>query len=588
MPIRILSDDLINQIAAGEVIERPANIVKELIENSIDAKATKIEVFIRDGGVHLITVKDDGHGIYEDELPLAVTRHATSKLNNNNLRDIKDFGFRGEALPTIASISNMRITSKKNDQKYASCLEIEGGDLKAQKPSNIQRGTLVEVSSLFERTPARLKFLKTNRIETSHCKDVFLKMALSHPNIEFQLNIDGRKVFDFKIEKNRNEINLDRLSASFGEQFISNSLDINYKKYGYNLKGKIGFPTLNSSTSYYQFLYVNNRSIKDKRILGSIKAAYSETIPKVRFQYLILFLELSPLKVDVNVHPSKAEVRFDNEREVTSIYVSSIKSEISKLNEPIYSNIENKSSSELFNNDNSNETIQNELPNKVSSFSKENSLNKFSIEPSAKSNEQKFSDQKLDYPLGAARAQYLKNYIISETTDGIIVVDQHAAHERIVKEEILYQKNKNKICSQLLLIPEIVKLPALQLDLILNEIDTLKTIGFEIEVFGDDAVLVRAIPEILTNSNIQELIGDVAQELFELGSQISIDEKIDSIISTSACYGSVRSGRILSIEEMNALLRKMEITPNSNQCNHGRPTSIKLSLNDIEKLFKRR
>ena len=561
MPIRILSDDLINQIAAGEVIERPANIVKELIENSIDAKATKIEVFIRDGGVHLITVKDNGHGIYEDELPLAVTRHATSKLNNNNLRDIKDFGFRGEALPTIASISNMRITSKKNDQKYASCLEIEGGDLKAQKPSNIQRGTLVEVSSLFERTPARLKFLKTNRIETSHCKDVFLKMALSHPNIEFQLNIDGRKVFDFKIEKNGNEINLDRLSASFGEQFISNSLDINYKKYGYNLKGKIGFPTLNSSTSYYQFLYVNNRSIKDKRILGSIKAAYSETIPKGRFPYLILFLELSPLKVDVNVHPSKAEVRFDNEREVTSIYVSSIKSEISKLNEPIYSNIENKSSSELFNNDNSNETIQ---------------------------NEQKFSDQKLDYPLGAARAQYLKNYIISETTDGIIVVDQHAAHERIVKEEILYQKNKNKICSQLLLIPEIVKLPALQLDLILNEIDTLKTIGFEIEVFGDDAVLVRAIPEILTNSNIQELIGDVAQELFELGSQISIDEKIDSIISTSACYGSVRSGRILSIEEMNALLRKMEITPNSNQCNHGRPTSIKLSLNDIEKLFKRR
>ena len=587
MPIRILSDDLINQIAAGEVIERPANIVKELIENSIDAKATKIEVFIRDGGVHLITVKDNGHGIYEDELPLAVTRHATSKLNNNNLSDIKDFGFRGEALPTIASISNMRITSKKNDQKYASCLEIEGGDLKAQKPSNIQRGTLVEVSSLFERTPARLKFLKTNRIETSHCKDVFLKMALSHPNIEFQLNIDGRKVFDFKIEKNGNEINLDRLSASFGEQFISNSLDINYKKYGYNLKGKIGFPTLNSSTSYYQFLYVNNRSIKDKRILGSIKAAYSETIPKGRFPYLILFLELSPLKVDVNVHPSKAEVRFDNEREVTSIYVSSIKSEISKLNEPIYSKIENKSTSELFKNDNSNEN-QNELPNKISSFAKENSFNKFSIEPSAKSNEQTFSDQKLDYPLGAARAQYLKNYIISETTDGIIVVDQHAAHERIVKEEILYQKNKNKICSQLLLIPEIVKLPALQLDLILNEIDTLKTIGFEIEVFGDDAVLVRAIPEILTNSNIQELIGDVAQELFELGSQISIDEKIDSIISTSACYGSVRSGRILSIEEMNALLRKMEITPNSNQCNHGRPTSIKLSLNDIEKLFKRR
>ena len=337
--------------------------------------------------------RDNGHGIYEDELPLAVTRHATSKLNNNNLRDIKDFGFRGEALPTIASISNMRITSKKNDQKYASCLEIEGGDLKAQKPSNIQRGTLVEVSSLFERTPARLKFLKTNRIETSHCKDVFLKMALSHPNIEFQLNIDGRKVFDFKIEKNGNEINLDRLSASFGEQFISNSLDINYKKYGYNLRGKIGFPTLNSSTSYYQFLYVNNRSIKDKRILGSIKAAYSETIPKGRFPYLILFLELSPLKVDVNVHPSKAEVRFDNEREVTSIYVSSIKSEISKLNEPIYSNIENKSSSELFNNDNSNETIQNELPNKFSSFAKENSLNKFSIEPSAKSNEQKFSSK---------------------------------------------------------------------------------------------------------------------------------------------------------------------------------------------------
>ena len=292
MPIRILSDDLINQISAGEVVERPANIVKELIENSIDSNATKIEVFLRDGGLQSIIVNDNGNGIKETDLPIAILRYATSKLENDNLNEIQDFGFRGEALPAISSISNMTITSKKQNQNYASRIEIERGEIINQKPSNRDIGTTVEVASLFEKVPARLKFLKTNRIELSHCKDIFLKIALSHPDIEFKFNIDGRNIYDFKTDENNSFINQDRLIAAFGDEFLDNSLDINYKKNGYRMYGKISYPTFNSSTTSNQYLYVNRRSIKDKKILGAIKASYSETIPKGRFPFVIIFLEI--------------------------------------------------------------------------------------------------------------------------------------------------------------------------------------------------------------------------------------------------------------------------------------------------------
>ena len=589
MPIRILSDDLINQISAGEVVERPANIVKELIENSIDSKATKIEVFLRDGGLQSIIVNDNGDGIKETDLPIAILRYATSKLKNDNLNEIQDFGFRGEALPAISSISNMTITSKKENQNYASRIEIEKGEIINQKPSNRDIGTTVEVTSLFEKVPARLKFLKTNRIELSHCKDIFLKIALSHPNIEFKFNIDGKNIYDFKTDANNSFINQDRLIAAFGDEFLDNSLDINYKKNGYRMYGKISYPTFNSSTTSNQYLYVNKRSIKDKKILGAIKASYSETIPKGRFPFVIIFLEISPSLVDVNVHPSKTEVRFENDRAISGIIVSSIRSAISESDKLVSKNFERNLN---FTNIDSNDFISNNIKPKKKSeenFKDQIKFNEITnLEPSAKFKDNNHSQAALDYPMGAARAQFLKNYIISETKDGIVLVDQHAAHERIVKEDMLQNLKNKKILSQILLIPEIVKLSSLHLDMIIDNDKIFESAGFEVEIFGDDAVLVRAIPDILNGDNIQELIRDVAQELFEIGSQNSIDQKIDTIISTSSCYGSVRSGRDLSIEEMNALLRKMEITPNSNQCNHGRPTSIKLSLKDIEKLFKRR
>ena len=589
MAIRILSDDIINQISAGEVVERPANIVKELIENSIDSNATKIEVFLRSGGLQSIIVNDNGNGISESELPTSILRYATSKLTNNNLNEINNFGFRGEALPAIASISNMKIISKIQNQNYASVLEVERGKIISQKPSNRDKGTSVSVDSIFEKTPARLKFLKSNRIETSHCKDVFLKIAISHPHIEFKLNIDGKNIYNFNYEGANYLISSDRMIAAFGDDFINNSLEISYSRNGYGIYGKISYPTLNSSTSFNQFLYVNKRSIKDKKILGAIKAAYSETIPKGRFPMLAVFLEIPTSSVDVNVHPSKTEIRFEDERMVSGIIVSTIRSAISELTRPISKNIEqnltftNKGQVKSFEESkNTNIKNYNETTDTIN-FDKQ-----INFQPSVKTKETKNFPGIIDYPMGAARAQFLKNYIISETKNGIIVIDQHAAHERIVKEEMLLQRKNKKIQSQILLIPEVVKLSSAHLDVVLDNFETFKSIGFEIEIFGDDSVLIRAIPDLLNGANVQELIKDVAQELFEIGTQNSIDQKIDSIISTSSCYGSVRSGRDLSIEEMNALLRKMETTPNSNQCNHGRPTSIKLSINDIEKLFKRR
>ena len=588
MAIKILSDDLINQISAGEVVERPANIVKELIENSIDSDATKIEVFLRNGGLQSITVNDNGNGISESELPTAILRYATSKLTNNNLNEIDNFGFRGEALPAIASISNMKIISKTQNQNYASALELENGKIISQKPSNRDKGTSVSVYSIFEKTPARLKFLKSNRIETSHCKDIFLKIALSHPHIEFKLNIDGKNIYNFNYEGANYLINSERISAAFGDDFINNSLEISSSKNGHGIYGRISYPTLNSSTSFNQFLYVNKRSIKDKKILGAIKAAYSETIPKGRFPMLVLFLEIPTSSVDVNVHPSKTEIRFENERMVSGIVVSTIRSEITELTRPISKNIEkNLPLSE----EGQVKTLKENKNTNITNYNKADTIfygEHINFQPSVKTKVAKILPEITDYPMGAARAQFLKNYIISETKNGIIVVDQHAAHERIVKEEMLLQRKNNKIESQILLIPEVVKLSSAHLDVLLDNFESIKSIGFEIEIFGDDSVLIRAVPNLLNGANIQELIKDVAQELFETGSQNSIDQKIDTIISTSSCYGSVRSGRDLSIEEMNALLRKMETTPNSNQCNHGRPTSIKLSINDIEKLFKRR
>ena len=601
MPIRILSDDLINQISAGEVVERPANIVKELIENSIDSKANKIEVLIRGGGLQSIIINDNGKGMHEKELPIAILRYATSKLDKNNLNEIKDFGFRGEALPAISSISKLEITSKTEKNKEASSIEIERGSVITQKPNIRGKGTTVKVTSLFEATPARLKFLKSLRVEIAHCKDVFLKMAISHPKISFKLNVDGKNIYNFKADESNDSISAERISAAFGYDFIQNSIKIKSERNGSKLSGVISFPTFNSSTSTHQYLYVNNRSIKDKNILSLIKVAYFDTIPKGRFPLIVLFLELPASMVDVNVHPSKAEVRFQNEREIKGLIISSIKSAISNIKSQIVYNGDLSSNlidkTEVYKSNRHKNSFDEKVGDINNSYFEKSEKNNFfqsnfskeiTSKPSAKVGDINHYNEMQRYPMGAARAQFHKNYIISETDDGIVIVDQHAAHERIIKEEMLTELKNKKIPAQILLIPEIINLSSSHRDVILENINTLNQLGFEIESFGEDTVLIRAIPNLLNNANISELIKDVAQELFELGTQISIDQKMDNIISTSSCYGSIRSGRELSAEDMNALLRKMEITPNSAQCNHGRPTSISLSLKDIEKLFKRR
>ena len=471
MSIRILSDDLINQISAGEVVERPANIVKELIENSIDSKANKIEVLIRGGGLQSIIINDNGKGMHEKELPIAILRYATSKLDKNNLNEIKDFGFRGEALPAISSISKLEITSKTEKNKEASSIEIERGIVITQKPKMRGKGTTVKVTSLFESTPARLKFLKSLRVEIAHCKDVFLKMAISHPKISFKLNVDGKNIYNFKADESNDSISAERISAAFGYDFIQNSIKIKSERNGSKLSGVISFPTFNSSTSTHQYLYVNNRSIKDKNILSLIKVAYFDTIPKGRFPLIVLFLELPASMVDVNVHPSKAEVRFQNEREIKGLIISSIKSAISNIksqivyNGDLSSNLIDKTEVYKSNrHENSFDEKVGDINNSHFEKSEENNFyqSNFSKEiasmPSAKVDEVNHSSEMQRYPMGAARAQFHKNYIISETDDGIVIVDQHAAHERIVKEEMLTELKNKKIPAQILLIPEIINL----------------------------------------------------------------------------------------------------------------------------------
>ena len=596
MTIRMLPEGIINLIAAGEVVERPSSIVKEIIENSIDAQSTSVEVSIRGGGLQSILITDNGFGMKHDELPLAILRYATSKLKEDNLSHISEFGFRGEALPAIASVSDFTLTSKFKGENSASVLKISRGDIIDQRPASHEDGTSIHISSLFAATPARLKFLKSPRIEESYCKEIFKKIALAHPSISFRYNVDGRNILNYR-EKVFSENNiLSRIGTVIGSSIIDDCIEINASRNECRLHGYAGVPTLNKSTPSMQFIYVNNRPVRDKSILGSIRAAYSETIPKGRHPVLILFLEIPPSLVDVNVHPSKQEVRFQDSQNIRSLIIGSLKSAISNAGFKVSNELSSRAiykinSSGVFSNldiektYNDNTTLEKSFSNQDK---EEGLLENINALPYARQQQVENNIDVSKYPLGAAKAQLHSTYIISETNKGIILIDQHAAHERLVMEEMLKSIKKGKVTSQILLIPEIVNLKSLEKNILLENIEYLNLLGFKIESFGEDSILVREVPSILGQSDVLLLIKDVAEELSIIGTHASVDEKINNVIATSACYGSVRAGRKLSIEEMNALLRKMEITPNSAQCNHGRPTSISLSLNDIENLFGRK
>ena len=593
MEIRRLPENLINQIAAGEVVERPASALKELIENSIDANATQIDIVLNDGGKSLISVSDNGIGIEKNHIVLAVERHATSKLPTNDLNKIEFLGFRGEALPSIAAVSQLNIQTKSNKSEDAWALDVVAGKFDDIYPSPRQLGTIISVKNLFFATPARLKFLKSSNLERSYCQQIVLKQALVNPKIGFRLQADGKELLNIKPESviNSDEYVLNRIRNILGKSFADEAIKINNSKTFKNqnflkINGFIGLPTLNKSNYSQQYLFINGRSIQDRNLSGAIRAAYRDTLPKGRFPIFCLFIDVPPEFIDVNVHPGKTEVRFEDNAIIRSLIVGSISRELNIHSSQTSSEL-SKQAIEKFHT--YNEIKVNENYDKVESFfSKKDFVP--SVKPVNENNDlqdQRLDHQDEDFPLGVALAQFSKNYIISRNSQGIVIVDQHAAHERLVLEKMKAARENKSIEKQILLLPEVINLDPTPLEMIIENVDLLSEIGFEIEPFGEGMIIVREVPSLLGDADIKQIIIDLGDDLSSSGLPTSYIAKIDLILGNIACHRSVRSGRVLNENEMNQLLREMENTPNSGQCNHGRPTSISLSLKDIENLFNR-
>jgi DNA mismatch repair protein MutL len=589
MKIRRLPENLINQIAAGEVVERPASALKELIENSIDAKATQIDIVLDNGGKNLISVSDNGIGIDKDHITLAIERHATSKLPNNDLNRIDFLGFRGEALPSIAAVSELTIQTKSESSTEAWALDVTAGNFENIYPSPRQQGTIISVKNLFYATPARLKFLKSSNVERSFCHQIVLKLALVNPVVGFRLQADGRELINLKSEHKTDpdDLYLSRIRKVMGSNFadeaikIKNSRPIKNKGFA-KINGFIGLPTLNKSNYSHQFLFINGRSIQDRNLSGAIRAAYGDTLPKGRFPIFCLYIDVPSEFIDVNVHPGKTEVRFEDNALIRSLIVGSISRELNVS----YSQTTNEISKEAIQRFNTYNNLETK-PSPTTLFSNNIELSVRSINEPYKTIEQLEKDNSFDFPLGVALAQFSKNYIISRNSDGIVIVDQHAAHERLVLEKMKAARENKSIEKQILLLPEVINLDPIPLAMILDHIELMSEIGFVIEPFGEGMIVVREIPALLGDSDIKQIIVDLGDDLSSAGLPSSYLAKVDLILGNIACHRSVRSGRILNENEMNQLLREMERTPNSGQCNHGRPTSIRLSLKDIEKLFNR-
>jgi DNA mismatch repair protein MutL len=606
MNIRILPPITVNRIAAGEVIERPASVVKELVENSIDAGAKNIEIEIENGGKNLIRISDDGKGMNKADLELCVLRHATSKLPTDDLLDINFFGFRGEALPSIGSISRLSISSKAKNENDAWKISIEGGKTKSTKPTNISKGTVVEVRDLFFATPARLKFLKSDQTERARIIETIKKLAMSYPDVSFTLKDSGKVVQDYKhIQKDLIDANSDRLKAIIGKDFVDNSVTINTERGNAKLTGRISLPTYNASTASDQYLFVNNRPVKDRLLFGAIKGAYTDFISNNRYPVVVLFITVAPEEVDVNVHPAKAEVRFRFEAEIRGLIVGSIKNALAEAGFRSSSTVSNFALQSFSTETNPNPFTPNSgfssggysrgnlaEANNMNYYQPQRNNQLFSpqeAQPFARMEAPSFNDETLiNFPLGSARAQVHETYIVAQTADGLVVVDQHAAHERLVYERMKKQYSDKGIRTQRLLIPEIIDIGEDKAIDLINKSAELAKFGLIVSKFGNSAIEVKEIPEILCKENIKKLIEDISSDISEYGEELTLKEKIEHILETMACHGSVRSGRVLNVDEMNAILREMEATPYSGQCNHGRPTYIKLKLDDIEKLFGRK
>lgn len=596
MKIRKLSEKIVNQIAAGEIIERPAIAIKELIENSLDAESTCIETVISGGGKSFFQITDNGFGMTSEEIQMAVQRHCTSKIFDN-FSNICTFGFRGEALPSIGAVAHLTLMSRSPQNNTGAQITISGEKISSVRPVAMNPGTVVEVRDLFFTIPARLNFLKSEQIETNLIANVIRRMAIAYPAVRFTFSTtkNNRYTMDFKSTDGNFP---DRISQVIGEDFINNAVEINETSPNITLRGYAGIPTFNRGNANQLYVFVNGRIIQDKLILSTIRIAYSETIPLRRYPVIVLLLEINPTQVDVNVHPAKSDVRFRNPSMVRNFIIQSIQKSINKKRNFTSSILSNKMISS-FHQENAEKFRPITYAHKAISPHSQEKLalqeNNLSTKELLTTNNTYFMDDNSindtttsNYPLGMACAQIHQNYIISQTYDELIIVDQHAAHERLIFEKMRQDFNINdKITSQTLLIPEIIDLLEGECTLILEHDEDLRRLGVTVERFGLNAIAIREIPAILSKNNASQLLRDIVDEIIENNTKNNLTDKIDKILATMACYGSIRSGRKMHLTEMNRLLREMEQNNNSSQCNHGRPTFIKLKLSDIEKLFGR-
>ncbi|GAB2176235.1 DNA mismatch repair endonuclease MutL [Dongia sp. agr-C8] len=598
MSIRLLPPNLVNQIAAGEVVERPASVVKELVENALDAGAQRIDITLRDGGRALIAVADDGHGMGREELALAVERHATSKLPGDDLVHINQFGFRGEALPAIGAVGRLAITTRQHGAEHGWRLSVEGGEKSPIAPAPTNPGTRVELRDLFYAVPARLKFLKSARSELNAVTEIVERLAMAHPEVAFSLSDDERNILRFHAETTdliaeAEGARLKRLSAVMGRDFAENAAPVEAIRDGHRITGFAGLPTLNRATASMQYLFVNGRPVKDRLLVGAIRGAYQDFLARDRHPLAVLFVDCAPEDVDVNVHPAKAEVRFRDAALVRGLIVGGIRHALTGAGHrasttvaaatlqgfsapplPSYQAMPLRGPS-----------VAHLAAQAVAAFAP---LDPELARPSVRAEAAPETTALRDYPLGVARAQLHGTYIVAQTADGIVIVDQHAAHERLVYERMKEALAATGIARQALLIPEVVELDQPAAERLLSRAAELEELGMVIESFGPATVVVREVPALLGATDVHGLLRDLADELAEFDTALSLKERLEHVCGTMACHGSVRAGRQLNQAEMDALLRQMEATPHSGQCNHGRPTYVELKLADIERLFGRR
>jgi DNA mismatch repair protein MutL len=579
MSIRRLPPELINRIAAGEVVERPASALKELIENSLDAGATQVAVRLYAGGLELIEVADDGSGMHSDEMRLALERHATSKLPDDAIDRVTSFGFRGEALPSIASVSHLTLESRVRGADGWR-VEVDHGERRGEGPAALPPGTRIRIEGLFDKVPARRKFLRSPRAEYAACLDAVKRLAMARSDVGFTLEHDGRRILTLQPTDPPA-----RVAEILTHELDRHGIGIDFERNGLRLTGVISLPTFNRGMADQQYLFVNSRPVKDRLLVGALRAAYRDLIARDRHPIAALFLDVPLEEVDVNVHPAKTEVRFRDPAAVRGLIIGGLRHALDQESQRSAAR-EQSAAPVMWTTSDSYEPEPSLGLDAPVVREEQRIFEPVTFVPQGRA--EPAVEPVPAYPLGVARGQVAATYIVAEAEDGLVIVDQHAAHERLVLERMRADREGGSVARQALLIPEVVELDEPDCDRLEGAADEVGEMGLDLERFGPTTMLVRAVPAALGKTDAAGLLVDLAAEIAELGGPLSLRDKLDHVAATIACHGSVRAGRILSVAEMNALLREMEITPRSGQCNHGRPTWVKLGHAEIEKLFGRK